>query len=357
FTVNGTDNTNHNLRGQDTLPAYFGRAASGHVVISVGLPPVLVRVTAVDDHSLPLKGAELTASAGGSIVAESRTNATGQATFYLAPSANYRFAVFWEGVPVGSFLETITGAGQSFVLTADVIYPTFVVATSTGQPIPYALVTVVHPNGTVLPLEVTNASGALSLAQVPAGNYTFTVIYDDSEVVASRAVPATSDGPIPVVVAGVFTLTVKTTTSGGSALSGVFVDVVNTSTGATVASGVTGASGAMDFLLPAGTYNVTGDWSSTYDLTNLQQSVTATVGVSAATTTTLQFSKAFPAFTSTNEFFLVLGYVALVALLVLLVLLQSRRQGGKPSRSAGPVVMTPYPQGSASTESPAPETP
>ncbi len=327
FTVNATDNTEHNTAGQDTLPSYYGRVASESVPITVGLPPVPIYVHVVDNHTVGLAGALVRVFGGANLLAFASTNATGIAGFNLPNDSTFTFKVFWQGVAVGSFAETVTAANETFQLNASVYYPTFELVTAVGSyPIPYALVDVIHPNGSELPLIVASGAGTFTLNQVPAGNYTLTVVYDDSEVVSARALAVTSDGPIVVSVAGVFPLIVTTATSSGGALSGVFVTVDNTTTGATIASGVSGSSGQLSFLVPRGQYNVTGDWSTTFDLTALAQTQSTTVDVTGPTTTTLTFSKAFPPFTSTNEFYLVIGFAALALVIAVLAVLLVRRR-------------------------------
>ncbi len=334
FTVTAIDDTNSNLGSAVTLPAYFGREAIGVATISIGLPPVPVHVTAVDDHGLPLNGATVIVRAAGTVLAQNRTNSSGIAGFDLSNATAFTFSIEWQGVAAGSVTTTVTSPDQDIVVDASVGYPTFLLQTSAGGALAYALVSIVHPNGSVLPLRVTNASGELRLMQVPAGNYTVTAIYDDAVVVDARPVPVVGDGPIVVVAGSVWILTVTTSASGGSALSAVFVQVINATTGATVASGVTGSSGTLQFLVPAGNYSVQGSWSTTYALTSLSQSEEVSVVVSGSgATAALSFSKAYPAFTSTNEFFLVMGYgllAVLVALMGGLLLRRRRRASAAP---------------------------
>jgi hypothetical protein len=353
FTVNATDNTNHNLAGQNTLPSYYGRNAFGVLNVAVGLPPVEVKVHAVDDHNVSLPGAGVRAIAGGLTVALGKTNATGIATFNLAGGATYGFAVTWEGIGVGTFYEIVGASPVSFTLDASVIYPTFQIVTTSGAPLPYPLVTVIHPNGTAYGLIVANGSGEFSLQQVPAANYTLTVVFEDSEVVSARSVAALSDGPIAVTVSDVYPLTVHTTTATGGALSGVFVAVLNATSGATVASGITGNDGTFTALVPAGSYTVTGDWVTTFDLTSLQQTVTTSVAVNGPTGATLSFSKAYPPFTSTTEFVVVVGAALLIVIIVLLValLIRSRRRPPMKTFTATPA------SSSASSGSGSPPTP
>lgn len=345
FTVNATDNTNHNIGGQNTLPSYFGRAASLVATVVVGLPPVPVSVQVTDDHAQLLGGAVVRAAVGSAVIATNVTNATtGIAGFTLPNGTTYNFTVYWQGVWAGNFTRSVDNASLVFHLTADVIYPTFEVESTTGYPLPYALISVVHPNGETLPLQVANDGGIFTLGQVPIGNYTFTVIYDDSEVLSFSVVPVTSDAAvIPLAVTGVYTLTVETATSGGSVLSGIFVTIVNNTTGATIASGITNDTGILAFLVPVGTYRVIGDWSTTYYLTPVRQTLTNLVTVDQPTATTLKFTKAFPAITSTNEFYLVLAFAALAAIIVLLavLLVRSRRRKQAPPLTPAPPITPP----------------
>ncbi len=337
FTVNATDDTDHNLANQNTLPTYYGRNAFAAVTISIGLPPVPVRLTVVDDHDVALRGALVGAISGGTQVASGRTNGTGVVTFQLAAGAVYDFPVQWEGIGVGSFSETVTANSTQFTLHVEVVYPTFAVLASNGQPLPYPLITVIHPNGTAYRLIVGTAAGQFSLAQVPVGNYTLTVVYDDSQVVFAEPVLVTGDGPFLITAHDVFALTVHATASGGGGLSNVFVAVVNTTTGSTVASGITDGSGTLTFLVPAGSYNITGRWAETYDLTPLQQTVTATVGVTGPSVATLVFTKAYPSVFATTLFSVVLVVVLLLAAIAVLAGLWLRaRRGGPPPPAANP---------------------
>jgi hypothetical protein len=327
FTATATDNTDQTLGSAATLPAYFGRVAIGVAPVTVGLPPVPFRVTVVDDQGQPLRGATVLVRASGSLVSQNGTDSTGTSGFELSNATEFDFGAEWQGVPVGSVSAIVSGPGQDLVLHAAVGDPLFHFETPSLQPLPYALVSIVHPNGSVLPLRVTNASGELALEQAPDGNYTVTAIYDDAVVVLARSVAVSGDGPFVVVAGQVFTLTISTTGSGGSALPGVFVQVINTTTGATVASGVTGSSGGLEFLVPAGSYRVLGSWSATYALTSLAQSEATNISVTGpGSSVKLAFSQAYPPFTSTNEFYLLVGYGVLAALVVLLGLLLLRRR-------------------------------
>ncbi len=346
FTVTSIDDTNVNLGGEATLPAYYGREAIGVASVTVGLPPVPIRVATVDDHDLPLRGAVVQVRSAGTLLAQNTTNATGYAGFDLSRATEFTFSVVWQGVPVGTQSAYVTGPGQEIVLRAAVGYPVFEFVTGSHAPLAYALVSIVHPNGSVLPSRVTNASGELTLVQAPAGNYSVSVIYEDAEVVWAQSVTVSGDGPFVLTVGNVFTLTVTTTDSGGGGLSQVFVQVVNSTTGATVASGVTGGSGSLEFLVPAGRYLVTGSWSATYALTSLSETEKVNVTVRApGAAANLNFSKAYPAFTSTNEFFLLVGYGVLAVFVVLLglLLLRRRRAGPPPSAARSAVAAEPAP--------------
>lgn len=330
FSINATDATNHNLWGQDTLPEYYGRAAVGVQSITVGLPAVPVSVSVVDDHGLPVPQATVRVLSQGIGVGQNETNLSGGAAFRLPGGSTYLFDLSWQGVPVGSFPEAIGTVPGHFQLAAAVIYPTLHLVTPGGAALAYALVTVVHPNGTVLPLHVSSGSGMVALGRAPAGNYSVTVVYDSAVVLTGDTVAVRDDGPTEVVVSGIYPFAVECASGAGSPLPGVFVEIRNTSSGATIASGVTNGSGTLTFLLPAGAYAVTGTWAATYDLSSVSQTVSARINWTGSGSERLDFSRAYPAFTATNEFFVVVGYVVLGALLVVLIVLVARRRGRSP---------------------------
>ena len=346
FTVNATDDTNHNLAGQLTLPLYYGRAASGVATVVVGLPPLPVQLTVVDDHNVSLSGALVRALAAGSLLVQGTTNATGAVTFELPGDATYEFSVVWQAIDVGTFSEAVTTSAPQFTLHAAVIYPTFVIESVSGAPLPYPLITVIHPNGTAYPLIVGNGLGRFTLSQVPAGHYTLTVVYDDSEVVFASKVLATNDGPITVLAADVFPLVVRTTTASGGALSNVFLEIQNRTTGATIASGITSGNGTLTFLVPAGPYLVRGYWATTYDLTSLSEVTQTTVNVTGPARTTLAFGSAYPSFVSTTLFEVVAGFVVLAVLLgvALFLWLRERRRSHRRPPPLSPAATSATPE-------------
>jgi len=321
FKVNATDNTDHNLWGVNTLPSYYGRAASNFVTVTIGLPPVPIILQILDEKNNTLPGATVQTFVSGSFMGANNTNSSGETEFLLSQGTNYSFKVIWENVPVGTFNETVSNMSHIFIFHAQVIYPTFVIASDSGLPLPYALVTLVHPNGTLYPLIVTNSSGSFSLNQVPAGVYKLTVIYDDAEVLASDPVSVTSNGITQVSASNVYLVTIKSTTAADTALPGVFVQVQNTTTGATIASGITNSSGALQFLVPAGSYTIIGNWAATYDLTAVQQTISTKIMVTTQENTTLTFSKAYPSIFATVLFWFILIIVLLLALLVVMTVM------------------------------------
>ncbi|MGC8497349.1 MAG: carboxypeptidase-like regulatory domain-containing protein [Thermoplasmata archaeon] len=321
FEVNATDNTDHNLWGLNTLPYYYGRDASGFVTVTVGLPPVPIILKILDKNNNSLSGAIVQAFVSGSFMGTNNTNSSGETEFLLSQGTSYSFKVLWQNVSVGTFNETVYNNSTMFVFQANVIYPTFMIVSDSGVPLSYALVTLVHPNGTLYPLIVANSSGSFSLSQVPAGVYKLTVIYDDTEVLASYAVSVMSNGITKVSASNVYLVTIKSTTATGTALSGVFVQVQNATTGATIASGITNGSGTLQFLVPAGSYTVIGNWATTYDLTAVQQASSAKIMVTTQETTILTFSKAYPSIFATVLFWFILIIVLLLALLILLTVM------------------------------------
>ncbi|MHB8351788.1 MAG: carboxypeptidase-like regulatory domain-containing protein [Thermoplasmata archaeon] len=508
FCANASDNSYHN----DILFTgnYYGRIARGCTSFTVGLGPNPLTLEVEDSEGHPLVGARASLSGISNI-----TNALGVVGFRLV-NGSYTGTLIWQSIPVSNFVVTVDGPSTD-VIHAAVYYPTFAVEDQAGIPLSDAFVYLVHPNGTQYPLMVTNATGTLSLSQVPAGSWGVTVIWHDSIVyspsdqpaipvdanavypiltqvyyqgfrvlepggtpvpsasvvvrnsssgvlisfgitnstglttsripagdftvlvywqetqvaaIGGLALPASSNpyvitaslfsvtitavdsqgapvsgalvaitgpgGPVTnlltnnsgvamtVLPAGTYTfattwqqVTVNTTTvgisqstrltldlavyyltvdsvdSGGASLAGVFLQVLSRPS-EVVAASAASTSQPTVFRLPVGQYAVVGTYKATYDLTPIQQTVNASFVLASSSTVTLRFSHTHPAFESTNEFYVVLGYAILGGLLVVLLALSLRRHPKHPPAptpahgvptAGGPVAAPPPPKG------------
>ena len=331
FRVNSTDNTDHNYLNVSTSPSYFGRGASSSVLITVGLPPVSITAKVLDERGAVAVGADVRVSESGMLAAINTTNGTGEAGFMLSPGATYTFTVRWQQIVVGSFNETVSNVSRNFTLYAHIIYPTFSVRSPGGLPVPYALITLIHPNGSVFPLIVTSVNGTFALSQVPSGTYVISIIYDDTEILSSFPVNVTSGNVTTITVQDVYSLTIETKTVSGSPLPGVFVQAMNETTGAVIASGITESDGKLQFLVPAGSYVVTGSLVSTYDMTPVKQTNQQTIQVSSTKIDVITFTDAYPSFFATALFQIILVIVLLVAIIVFLSTMLIRN-GGRQRR-------------------------
>ncbi len=329
FFVNATDNTYHNLYGVDTLPNYYGRLAQQDLTVVIGQPPVPVNIQILDRMNRTLNGAVIMIYEAGNLVNSNITNSSGFASFLLSNDSKYMVRVYWENVNVGEFNISIYNSTNSFVFTVNVIYPKFQLVSTAGIPLEYSLVLIVQPNGSSLPLTVSNSSGMFNLSQVPSGTFMLTVIFDDTVVASSEAVNALNDSTVIVTIQDVYSFTIKSETSTGAPLNGVFVQVRNSTTGAIIESGVTNSSGQLIFLVPTGTYSIQASWKTTYDFTNLQQNLTTNVTISGPSQKVLVFSKAYPPIFSTVLFDFILVIVLLLAVIIVLTLMMTRRRSGR----------------------------
>ncbi len=285
---------------------------------------------ALDAKGIPVVGASVSwiASAGnanGSLT----SNGTGTGLARL-PGTAYTVTTTWEGVQVNQTTYTLASS-TTLALHLAVYYLVFQASDAKGIAVGDASLALSLANGPVSLLLLTATNGS-AVARVPTGSYAITVNWDDVTVYQGTT-QATADANVPLALQ-VYYLTVDTVDKGGSALPGVFLQVLSTSTGAAVASATT-TSQATVFRLPVGSYAVVGTYKSTYDLTPVEQTLNQSVSLSASSTVTLKFTEVNPAFTSTNEFYAIAGFVLLGVLLLLLAVLLLRRrkgqEGGKPA--------------------------
>ncbi len=317
ITVNATDNTYHNLFGSFTS-GYYGRNAFLSMAINVGLPPIKTFVKIVDEKNIFVSNANVKVYSSNSLIASNITNSSGISSFLLPGNSSYNFKIFWENVSVGSFTEFVNKTTM-FTFNVSVIYPTVFFITSNGLPVPYPLVSIVTPNGSLLPLMVATKNGSLYLSRVPAGIYTFTVIYDDSEILSAQKVSITKDTVI-INVTDVYPVYIKTVTNSGSPLKDVFVVISNSTTGAQVNAGITDENGSIVFLLPHGNYSINSYFVTSYYLTFIQQNVVENITVNTTKNITIEFSKAYPPIYETYLFYFILIIVIMVAIFLFILL-------------------------------------
>ncbi len=304
-------------------------ALSSSMTDTLHLAIYYLTLHAVDAEGIAVMGTTITwvtpvGTANGSLT----TNSTGEGMARL-PGATYALVASWEGVTVNQTSYDLSST-VTLVLSLEVYYLTFQAHDAKNISVSGATVSLALHNGPVDVLLETPDNGSV-VARVPTGSYSISVIWEGVAVYEGN-VTASGDASVPLALQ-IYYLTVDTLDKGGSPLPGVFVQILSTKTDAVVASATT-ISQPTVFRLPVGSYAVMGTYKSTYDLTPVEQTLNQSVSLSASSTVTLKFTEVNPSFTSTNEFYVILGFVALGVLLILLALLLLRKRKGQESGKA-----------------------
>lgn len=286
---------------------------------------------ALDAKGIPVVGASVSwtatvGNANGSLT----SNGTGTGLARL-PGTLYALTTTWEGVQVNQTSYLLSGSG-TLTLHLAVYYLDLVASDAKGIPVGGAAVSLVLSSGSVSLLLLTPDNGSV-VARVPTGSYAVSVTWE-GVIVYQGTTQATADASVPLALQ-VYYLTVDTVDKGGAELPGVFLQVLSATTGAAVASATT-TSQATVFRLPVGSYALVGTYKSTYDLTPVEQTLNQSVSLSASSTVTMRFTDVNPSFTSTNEFYAIMGFVVLGVVLLLLAFLLLRRRKGQSTPPSSP---------------------
>ncbi len=279
--------------------------------------PFLVQIKTVDAHGRTLGDAYVGALSQDVNVDHGYTNSSGwwTATLY---SGSYNITVHWQEVLVARTPIAVIEPAN-FTVQCEVYDPSFRVIDDVGDPLSKATVNILFPNGTVniLPM-YTGENGFLNFTRMPAGNYTFTVMWK-GVVVQKTSLQVFSDGP-HTIECQVFQLTVEVEGADGSSIHGAYVWVYNEA-GVPYDFGLTSAAGEAVFKLPVGTYRLEAFYSTAYLLTHVAANATKpSMLVDSSTSETLTLEGFPPPLWSTLLFWLVLA-VAIVAVLVVAYLI------------------------------------
>ncbi len=284
----------------------------------------------VDSKYRPLPGSVLTAWAGGYRSFSGVAGSAGTVNGTLV-AANYTLIVSWQGVTVYQALYSIS-SDVSLTLVTAVYDPTIQLVDDTGTALIGAVVSIIHPNGTVLPiLTTTGTTGSISLSRAPAGSYHFTVLWKTVNVY-DASVQVTSDGPY-TLKSMVYQFTVTVKDSRGLPVQGAYVVLYN-SYGVVYDFKATDSSGSVVLKVPVGTYRVDALYSATYLFTPVTSSVSQTgVPVSSSGSLTLTLADFPPSVLSTSAFLiLVLAIIGVVAASVVTFLIMKKRLPGSLAR-------------------------
>ncbi len=302
-------------------------SASGTLPLKLSI--YYLTVQTLDANGLPVAGAAVSwVSTVGAASGTVSTNSSGLGVARL-PGATFDLTTVWEGVTVNQTSNTLT-ATTTWVLHLAVYYLTFVAKDANSVPVGDASISVSLVNGGVSVLLLTATNGS-AVARVPVGNYTVSVSWEAVTVYQGNTT-ANGDKTVPLSLE-IYYLTVQTVDKNGNALPGVFLQVRSATTGAAVDSAISTSQPTI-FRLPVGSYAVVGTYSSTYDLTPVQQTLNQSVTVSSSGSVTLKFTDVNPAFTSTNEFYAILGVVLLALIILLLIYMLARRKTEKKETPA-----------------------
>ncbi len=289
-----------------------------------------VNLEAVDSKSIPLGGATVILLTGGLRVDVTTTDAGGLANLTMT-GGTYDFRVFWEGVQVASVTQDVrsnVSAASPLVITTKVYYPIFQATDADGRPLADATLIFVHPNGTKLGPYKTNASGEVSLDQLPVGTYGLTASWRGVDVFSGPE--AVNSNGVIAFATQVYELTVVAKAGDGSSLAGVFVSVTD-STGLVFDAGVTGSDGMVILRLPAGTYTVNARYVASYLGTFYDSGVrTSSITLTSSTRTTVTFGDYPIPIASTLEFQFAIAYAVTVAALLIVFYLLWRRKTNPP---------------------------
>ncbi len=265
----------------------------------------------LDGKNRPLAGSVLTVWSGSFQVFSGVASAIGTVNGTM-PSGNYTLKVSWQAVTV--YQSPVNFATDTNLTLVTAVYDTsIIVVDDTGSPLSGALVSITHPNGTVLPgLVTTGASGNISLTRAPAGGWGLTILWKTVNVF-SGTVQVSSSGPYTVKTM-VYQYKVTVDDNKGSPVQGAYVVLYN-SYGVVYDFKPTDASGSVTLKVPVGTYTIVALYSTTYLYTPVSASANKTsVAINASGSLTLTLAGYPPSIVSTSAFLLlVLGIVGIVA--------------------------------------------
>jgi len=239
-------------------------------------------------------------------------------SFSDIPAGNYPAEIFWHATEV--FNGTITvGSNGKIVINVDAYNQAFSIVDQSGAPVAAANVIVVNmSDGVYEGFNTSNASG-MALTTLPYGVYEIQVYWKGILVYSATNVKLDDPTAGPMLLSTeIYTVNIKAVSASGSPLQNVIVTVYSSSTG-TFLSAVTGSSGNATFTLAGGNYTLTASFSTTYDLSAVNQKIVEPISISSSTAMTLRFTKVYPPFTSTNLFLLILAIVIVIAAAAILV--------------------------------------
>jgi hypothetical protein len=219
------------------------------------------------------------------------------------PLANYTLRVSWQGVTV--YQAPLNFATDTSLTLVTAVYDaSIILVDDTGSPLSGALVSITHPNGTVIPgLIVTGVTGNISLTRAPAGSWGLAVLWKTVNVFTGT-VQVSSIGPYTVKTQ-VYQYKVTVDDKNGSPVLGAYVVLYN-GYGVVYDFKPTDAAGSVTLKVPVGTYTIVALYATTYWYTPVSTSANKTaVNINASGSTTLTLANYPPSILSTSGFLLI----------------------------------------------------
>ncbi len=285
----------------------------------------------VDSKNRPLTGSIFTVWSGPFQVFSGVAGSGGTVNGTLV-SATYTIKVGWQGITVYQSTVSFT-TDTNLVLVTAVYDPTILVVDDTGAPLSGGVVSITHPNGTVLSgLQTTGTNGNISLSRAPGGSWGFTVLWKTVNVY-SGTVQISANGAYTIKTM-VYQYTVTVDDNTGHPVQGAYVVLYN-NYGVVYDFKATDATGSVILKVPVGTYTVVGLYSTTYLYTPVTTSANKTSVVNSSGSLTLTLTGYPPSIISTSAFLmLVLAIIGVAAAIFVTYLVMKKR----PSRTRPPPV-------------------
>ncbi len=265
----------------------------------------------LDGENRPLPGSVLTVWSGSFQVFSGVASAMGTVNGTM-PSGNYTLKVSWQGLTVHQ--SPVNFATDTNLTLVTAVYDTTItIVDDAGLPLSGALVSITHPNGTLLPgFITTGTNGSFRISRAPAGGWALTVLWKTVNVY-SGTTQVGSNGPYAIKTM-VYQYRVTVDDNKGSPIQGAYVVLYN-SYGVVYDFKPTDPSGSVTLKVPVGTYTIVALYSTTYLYTPVTATANKTsVSINASGSTTLTLAGYPPSITSTSAFIVVL--LATVAIVV-----------------------------------------
>ncbi len=207
-----------------------------------------ITFSTADSRGVPVAGAMVSVSVGGSIIASNLTDAAGLCHMRL-PAADVDVAVTWRNTQVFSSPFSVTGDAQE-ALALSVYYATFSLVDFTGAAVSEAsLYLYTSGTGELVDTRVSDHNGTLTV-RLPLGSYDISVLWRDVLVGTSAGFVVSGDVDSEVMDLTIYYVTFRAMDARSEPLEGAAVYVDSSLTGQLMDSGLTSAAGELTVRMP-----------------------------------------------------------------------------------------------------------